>query len=449
MIGKLLHPELMQLIESRQFNRLREVLSEFGPADIAEILEDMESEEGKAVLLRVLPYQVAADVFEHLSSEEQELSLRALGKEKVAQILNEMNPDDRTAFFEELPSSATQQLLSLLSPDERRVAVQLLGYPEDSVGRRMTPEYVAIRKDWTVGEVLAHLRRVGRDRETLNQMFVLDPSGRLAGSVRLRHLVVEDLQTPIADLLEPATPTLSAADDQETAVAAFKKYDRTTLPVLDSQGVLVGVVTVDDVLDVVDEEATEDIHRGMAVEPLHTSLAKVGFGELYRGRVVWLVLLVFMNILSGAGIAYFEDLIESLVALVFFLPLLIGSGGNSGSQSATLVIRAMALGEIKIRDYLKVLFKELRVAIALGITMSAAVFMVAWWRSGSEVAVVVAISMVAVVFVGSLMGMSLPFVLGRLKLDPATASAPLVASLADIAGVLIYLGIAQALLTNV
>jgi magnesium transporter len=444
-IGKLIKPELEGLISLREFNQLREVLLQFTAPDIAEILSDFDPE-SRAVLLRVLPYALAADVFEYLNVEDQENLIHALGNEKVAQILNEMTPDDRTAILEELPPAVTQRLLTLLSPEERRIATTLLGYPEDSIGRRMTPEFVAIRWDWTVAEVLAHLRRIGKQYETLNQMFVVDPAGTLAGVVRLQNLVTAALDTPVATLLERQPIALQATDDQETAVGVFKKYDRTTLPVLDSKGVLVGVVTVDDVLDVAEEEATEDIHRAGAVAPLMTSLPRARFKDLYGRRVSWLVLLVFVNIFSAAGIAHFEDLIASVVALVFFLPLLIGSGGNAGSQAATLAIRSMALGEIRMTDYWRVLVREISVSLALGATMAAAVFLLAWWRSGIAVASVVAISMIVVVFIGSLVGLSLPFVLNKLKLDPATASAPLVTSLADILGVLLYLSIAQALL---
>lgn len=446
MIGKLLGPELTQLIHRREFRKLRDILGEFQAPDIAEILSDIELDSDKAVLLRILPFQLAADVFEYLELEEQEKLLQGLGDRKVARILNEMTPDDRTAILEELPSAVSQKLLSLLSPEERKLAVDLLGYPEDSVGRRMTPEYAEVQKDWNVGQVLGYLRRAGRDRETLNQLFVLEADGKMAGFVRLRDLVVSELETPISELVEEPAATLRAFDDQETAVAEFKKYDQTALPVVDSRGVLVGVVTIDDMMDVADEEATEDFQKGMAISPLHTSIVRARFGRLYGSRVVWLVLLVFVNILSGAGIAHFEELIESVIALVFFLPLLIASSGNAGAQAATLVVRSMALGEVRPRDYLRVFMKELSVAVALGLTMAGAVFLVAWWRSGLTVGVVVAISMITVVLIGSLIGLSLPFILNRFKLDPATASAPLVTSLADVSGVIIYLTIAQWLL---
>jgi magnesium transporter len=442
MIGHLLKPELEDLIEQRNFSALREILAEFPAAEVAELLAALKAEH-QAVLLRILPSQLSADVFEHLRLEDQEPLLRALGSEVVARILNEMEPDDRTAILGELPAAVTQRLLGLLTPEERQTSISLLGYPEQSVGRRMTPDYVAVQEHWTVMDVLAHLRRVGHTRETLDQLFVVDARGKLTGMVKLRDLVTAELNRTISQLLRPQVTFLTADSDQETAVGVFKKYDLTVVPVVDSDGILVGVVTVDDVLDVAEQEATEDIHRVGAVEPLTTSLLRAPFQVLYGRRVFWLVLLIVVNIFSGAGIAYYEKLIESAVALVFFLPLLMGSGGNSGSQAATLVIRSMALGEVKPRDYLKLFGREIGVALALGMTMAVAVFFLGWVRSGIHVAIAVSVSMVVVVVIGSLIGMSLPFILSRLRLDPAAASAPLVTSLADISGVLIYFAIAQ------
>src|SRR5882762_10377287 len=275
MIGSLLKPELAELIRQRNFNQLREILCEFPPPDIAEIFYDLDPED-EAVLLRLLPRELAAEVFDHLPVEDQEKMLHALGSEEVARILNDLPPDDRTRLLEELPAAATQKLLALLKPEERKIATELLGYPKDSIGRRMSPEYVAIQQNWTVGEVLAHLRKVGRDRETFNQLYVVDDKGRLVDSVRLRNLVLAELNTPASELFDHQSPALRATDDQETAVAAFKKYDRTILPVVDSNDVLVGVITVDDVLDVAEQEATEDIQKLGGMEALDAPYLKIG-----------------------------------------------------------------------------------------------------------------------------------------------------------------------------
>jgi magnesium transporter len=416
MIGSLIKPELDQLIEERDFNRLRELLCEFPPPDIAEILGDLEAET-QAVLLRLLPTPLAADVFECLEREHQEELLMALGNEHVAQILNEMAPDDRTAILEEFPSSATQRLLGLLAPEERRIALSLLGYPRDSVGRRMTPEYVAVRKEWTVAEVLAHLRQVGRERETLIRMFVVDPQGRLEGVVRLQRLVVAELATPVAELLETQLLSLNATDDQETAVATFRKYDLAVLPVVDSHGVLVGVVTVDDVLDVAEEEATEDMHMMAAVQALDAPYLHVGLGTMIRKRAGWLTLLFLGQMLTMTAMKHYEAELVTAAVLMLFVPLIISSGGNSGSQASTLVIRAMATREIELRDWWKVLSREIGASLGLGLVLAlVGLARVLLWPGREEVfgsfyvlvGVTVSISLVGVIMFGSLAGAMLP-----------------------------------------
>jgi magnesium transporter len=454
MIGSLIKPELDELIENRDFNRLREVLAAFPPADVAEILGDLEPAT-QAVLLRLLPTPLAADVFECLHRQDQEHLLMALGNEQVARILNEMAPDDRTAILEEFPSSATQRLLSLLAPEERRVALTLLGYPRDSVGRRMTPEYVAIRREWTVSDVLSHLRQVGHERETLNRLFVVDPSGRLEGVVRLQRLVATSLDTPVNTLLEPQVLSLNASDDQETAVEAFRKYDLTVLPVVDSRGNLVGVVTVDDVLDVAEEEATEDIQKMGAVQALDAPYLEVGLFSMIGKRAGWLTLLFFGQMLTTTAMERFEDQLASALVLALFIPLIISSGGNSGSQASTLVIRAFATQEVQLRDWWRVLLRELVSSAILGLVLAAiALGRVILWPNREElygqfyllVALTVSFSLVGIVMFGSLAGAMLPFVLRRLRLDPAVCSAPFVATLVDVTGLVIYFSIAQIVL---
>src|SRR5882724_6400421 len=334
MIGSLLQPELIELIRQRNFNQLREILCDFPAPDVAEILGDLSADD-KAVLLRILPQDLATAVFEYLSVEDQEKLVQALGNEQVASILNEMPPDDRTALLEELPAAATQKLLNLLSPKERKIAADLLGYPKESIGRRMTPEYVAIQQTWTVNEVLTHLRKVDRDLESFNQLYVVDDRGRLVDSVRLRNLVLADLNTPVAELFDHQSPALHATDDQETAVAAFKKYDRTILPVVDSNDVLVGVVTVDDVLDVAEKEATEDIQKLGGVEALGGPYLQIQVVEMIRKRAPWLVILFLSEMLTTTAMGFFQHEIERAVVLALFLPLIISSGGNSGSQATT------------------------------------------------------------------------------------------------------------------
>src|SRR5437773_3276188 len=370
MIGSLLQPELVELIRQRNFNQLREILCGFPAPDIAEIFTDLSADD-EAVLMRILPHDLATEVFEYLSVEDQEKLVQALGNEQVARILNEMPPDDRTALLEELPSAATQKLLNLLSPDERKIAADLLGYPKDSIGRRMTPEYIAIQQSWTVAEVFAHLRKVGRERESLNQLYVVDEKGRLVDSVRLRNLVVAEINTPVGELLDHQVFALRATDDQETAVAAFKKYDRTILPVLDSKDVLVGVVTVDDVLDVAEQEATEDIQKMGGMEALDAPYLKIGMLSMIRKRAGWLAILFVGEMLTATAMGYFQDEIAKAVVLALFVPLIISSGGNSGSQATSLIIRALAVRDIGLGGWWRVMRRELIAGLAVGCVLAA------------------------------------------------------------------------------
>lgn len=447
MLGNLIGPDIAELIAKRDFVALRKAIVSFDTGSVAELLEDLPSQD-LGVIFRILPRELAADIFEYLSLETQEELIKSLGQEQVAAVLNEMDPDDRTALLEELPGKVTQRLLTLLTPQERQVATQLLGYPEDSIGRRMTPDYVAVNEGWTIGEVLQHIRKVGHDRETLDVIFVVDDRGRLVDDLRLREIILADPAAPLSSIMDGQFSALRVDHDQEEAVREFQRLDRVALPVVDSSGLLVGMVTVDDVLDVAEEEATEDMQKMAGVNVLDAPYQEVGILAMVRKRLPWLLGLVVVNVMSGAGIAYFEDTIAAVVALVFFLPLLIGSAGNAGSQSATLVIRAMATGDVGLRDWLSLLGREVLVALCMGVIMSLAVFVLGYYRGGSDVAWVVALTMSLVVLLGSLAGMSLPFVLTWLRLDPAAASAPLVTSLADVAGVLIYFSIAAHLLRS-
>lgn len=455
MIGNLLQPELVELIAKRDFAQLRSILCDFPPADIAEIFFDLKPDD-EAVLLRILPNDIAALVFEHLPVDDQEKMLHALGTEKVAQILNDIAPDDRTALLEELPSAAIQKLLALLQPEERKIATDLLGYPKGSIGRRMTPHYVAIQQNWTVAEVLSHLREEEHKRDAISQLYVVDSKGHLVDYVRLRNLVVAPLQMSVLELLENQQIFLRATDDQETAVASFKKYDATILPVVDSKDVLVGVVTVDDVLDVAEREATEDIQKLGGVEALDLPYLKTDTFGMVRKRAPWLVILFLSEMLTSTAMTFFQDEIAKAVVLVLFLPLIMSSGGNSGSQATTLIIRAMALGEVTLRDWWRVMRRELGSGLLLGgilgvigfARITAWHFMFNrstggmygpyWWLVGLTILV----SLIGVVMWGSLSGSMLPFLLRRVGLDPATSSAPFVATLVDVTGVVIYFTVA-------
>lgn len=454
MLGNLLEPELRELIERREFNQLRTVLCTFTAPDIVEIFTDLKPRD-EAVLLRLLPHDLAADVFEHLAHDDQEKLLKALGEEEVAGILNSMAPDERTALLEELPAAATQKLLSLLTPTQRKIAADLLGYPPGSIGRRMTPDYVAIQQHWTVAEVLAHLRAVGRDRETLNQLYVVADKGVLVDWVRLRKVVVSELNKPVAELFEQKNWALRAGDPQHQAVESFRKYDVTVLPVLDSQGVLVGVVTVDDVLDLAEQQATDDIQRLGGVEALDAPYLRIALLTMIRKRAGWLAVLFLGEMLTATAMGYYEDEIAKAVVLALFVPLIISSGGNSGSQATSLIIRAMAVGDVQLRDWWRVLWRELIAGLALGLVLAViALVRILLWPNratlyGPHYALVgaaVAGSLVGVVLFGSVIGAMLPFILRRLGFDPAVSSAPLVATLVDVTGLVIYFSVAYQIL---
>jgi magnesium transporter len=440
MLNDLLRPEILDLIEGRDWTLLRDTLADWPAPEIADLLLHLRKED-RVLLFRALPRTVGTDVFSHLSFDQQDGLLRDLTDEETRLLLADLPPDDRTHLLEELPGQATQRMLNLLGPEDLEEARWLLGYPEDSVGRLMTPDYVAVHPHWTVEEALAHIRRQGRDSETINRVFVIDERWHLIDDIELRHLILAPPAARVADVMDHTVISISAFAKRGEAVTMIRRYDQFVLPVVDSDGVLVGIVTVDDVLDVQEQEATEDFHRVASVGPVRMSLRDAPLALLYRARIGWLLILVFMNIFSGAGIAAFEDTLAATIALAFFLPLLIDSGGNAGSQSATLMIRAMAVGDVRMGDWFRLLGKELAVALAIGITMAAGAASIAYFRA-PEVIPVVAITMTMIVLVGSLLGMSLPFVFTRLGWDPATASAPLITSLSDISGVLIYFSIA-------
>src|ERR1700736_2828446 len=300
MVGKILVPEIKGLIETRNFAALREMFREWPPADVAEVILDMD-EDDQVILFRVLPSALAADVFEYLDVEAQQKLLRGMAHEQVVGILNEMSPDDRTALLEELPSAAARQLIKLLTPEERQIAQALLGYPEGSIGRLMTPDFIAVHDDWTVKEVLDHVREFGRDSETLNVIYVVDEKGKLIDDIRMREFLLKPLANTVRELMEKTYVTLNVHDSQQDALNIFRKYDRTALPVVDSTGVLVGIVTIDDMLDVAEQEATEDIQKLGGLEALDEPYTTIPFLRMVKKRATWLVLLFLGEMLTATA----------------------------------------------------------------------------------------------------------------------------------------------------
>jgi magnesium transporter len=456
MLGKLIQPEINELIARRSFLSLKEVLVDLTPPEIADVIEDIEAED-RAIIFRLLPRDLAADVFEYLEFELQEVLLKSLGQGEVAAILNEMAADDRTLLLEELPANATKQLLSLLSPEERSVATKLLGYPEYSIGRLMTPDYIAVGKDWTVGQVFEYIRKHGKDKETLLVLYVVDEKGKLIDDIRIRKFLLAPLEAKVEDLMDASLVSLNAFDEQEKAIEVFREYDREALPVVDSNGILIGIVTIDDVLDVAEEEATEDIQKIGGVEALDDPYMDTPIARLVKKRAGWLVVLFLGEMLTTTAMAFFEDELARAIILVTFIPLIVSSGGNSGSQASTLVIRAMALGEITLRDWWRVMKREILSGLALGLILGIIGFLrVELWSSFSDIygehatliGLTIGFTLVGIVMLGTLTGSMLPLLLRKLGLDPATSSAPFVATLVDVSGLIIYFAMATLILTG-
>jgi magnesium transporter len=415
------------------------------PADIAHVLRELEPSVAWR-MLDLLPLPRQAEVFGYLDPATQVRLAHAVPRAKLAALVTEMHADERADLYNKMSDDQREALLPALAQAEREDIRRLAAYAEGTVGAIMTSDYALLGQSLTAREAIEHLRNQAQDKETIYRAYVVDDQRRLIGSLRLEDLILAPAGQRVGEIMERHTHAVRVDDDQEDAARQLARYDLLALPVVDGDGRLVGILTHDDALDVLQEEATEDFHRVGSVGHIVGGLREASFRTLYQKRAPWLILLVFANIFSGAGIAYFEDTIAAYVALVFFLPLLIDSSGNAGSQSATLMVRALATGEVVLRDWGKMLGRELGVAVLLGITMAVAVSFLGVFRGGPEIAVVVALTMVIVVIVGSLVGMSLPFALSRFNLDPATASAPLVTSIADAAGVIIYFAIATAFL---
>jgi len=444
--------ELASAVHSGDYSRLRDLLRNRHASDVAQILTDLGVED-QVIVFRIMPRKDAAAVFEYLSLEEQESLLKAMAHEDVATLLNSMAPDDRTMFLEELPASATRQLLAMLTPAERSIASKLLGYPEGSTGRLMTPNYIGVREHWSIREVLDYIRTHGQDSETLNVVYVIDEAGMLVDDIRIREFLLAPLDKRVSDLMDRRFVGLKATDDQKEAVAMFRQYDRTALPVTDSAGILIGIVTIDDVLDVAEEAATKEIQNIGGTEALDEPYMKIAMPRMIRKRAGWLTALFLGEMLTATAMGVFESEIERVVQLALFIPLIISSGGNSGSQAATLVIRALALGEVGLVDWWRIVRRELVAGLSLGVILGAIGFTrITIWHALLPkaygdiwflLAMTVGLALVGVVLWGSLVGSILPLVLQRLGYDPAVSSAPFVATLVDVTGLIIYFLVAM------
>jgi magnesium transporter len=449
-LERLVLPEIRELLESKDLATLREVLSRWDPADVGALISDLAPDD-RTLVFRSLEGPTASNAFAYIELDFQEQLVESLPSAELAKILNSMAPDDRTALLAELPKERTQRLLSLLTPDERKVAESLLAYPDESVGRLMTPDYIVVKEHWSVEHVLDYVRTYGKDSETLNAVYVTDVRGKLIDDIRIREILLAPVQTRIKDLMDRTFVTLTVELPQQEAVELFRRYDRSALPVVNADGILVGIVTVDDVLDVAEEEATREIQRFGGLEALEEPYIATPLLMMVRKRATWLVVLFVGEMLTATAMGFFEDEIERAVVLALFVPLIISSGGNSGSQAATLLVRALALGEVQLAQWGRVFCREMVSGLLLGLILGTIGFLrIAAWSVFSEiygphwalVGVTVGVALVGVVLWGTITGSMLPFVLKRLGFDPASSSAPFVATLVDVTGLIIYFSVA-------
>lgn len=445
------YTEIINIIENKRWDKLKYSLADMHAAEIADIIRILDNDKNKSILFRLLSTEKAAYVFSELDSNEQESLISSMSDNELKELIHEMSPDDRTSLFEELPSDITKKIFSLMKETDLNIARQLLGYPEESVGRIMTPEYIDVHPDFTVKQTLEYIRKYGKDSETFEVIYIVDKNDILLGYILLKDLLFAKTEEKVGFLMHTDIIYLSVYSDQEEAVKVGRKYDLLYIPVVDSKNALIGIVTIDDIFDIAEEEDTEDFHKLGAIsvdDDFSGNIKQASVFTLYKKRIVWLFILVFINIISGYFIGLFTDTISKYVSLIFFLPLLIDSAGNAGAQSSTLIIRSLSIGDVKKSDWLFMFGKEILISAALGLTMGLTVSLLAIFRGGLTIAFVVSLSMILVVIIGSLIGLCLPFIFVKLKKDPTTSSVPLVASICDISGTSIYLFLATVILSK-
>lgn len=433
-----------QQLRSEKFNTAIGLLNELNIADQASVLKGLTPTEQVKILQKL---DEPSEVFAYLPLSQQAVLAEFIPVPDFIPILDNMYSDDFVDIYKKLSPELQQQLITLLSEESQNTLRKLALYPEGTAGAMMSSSFVTLHQDLCMDEAIQALRIIAATRETLYLVYIVNEQNQLIGVISLRQIIQARPEATIAEVMERDVIYVYTYDDQEVVAKTLAYYDLIALPVVDEQERMLGIITYDDVMDIVEAETTEDILKSGAVSPLaELSLKTAPIITLYQKRVFWLVILVFGSLLSGIGIAHFEEIISTHIVLVFFLPLLVGSGGNAGSQSATLMVRALATGDVQFKDWFSLLGRETVVALCLGVTMACAVSMLGYIRGDFMVAIVLAISMVGIVLMGCLTGMSLPFILNKLKLDPASASAPLVTSICDATGVIIYLFVASKLL---
>jgi magnesium transporter len=435
-----------ELLESKQYRTLRERLADSEPTHIADLLASIAADEA-VIAFRLLPKNLAISVFDYMDGASQNQLLEAFSDQTARDFLEAMPPDDRTELLDEVPAKVARRLLQILSPDQRRVTLQLLGYEEETAGREMTPLFVDLHSDMTVAQSLERVRQLAINRETVYECYVMDRRRYLIGTVSLKDMVIADPDAKVSDIMKPDPPFVSTHTDREEVARELREHNLLAIPVVDAERRLVGTITHDDVADIIEREATEDIYHFGAVSGTERGYFASRILDVVRRRGVWLLLLIVVNTVTGAIIARQKELLGELLILAAFIPLLIGTGGNVGAQSATVVIRGLATGEVKPRRALAVVLREVGIGALLGIILGLVALGWAYALGRNlEVAVVVSMTLVAISVMATLAGGALPFVFRLLKIDPALVSAPFITTVMDIFGVAVYFGIAYMIL---
>lgn len=446
MLKELLQPEIEDLIEDKDWKSLRDILTLWQEVETANLITSLKNDDKYRVFI-ILPRDYYLEVFPKLVPIDQQRIIESMNETDVKELLENMNPDDRTYFLESIPENMSDNILKLLGRDEREIASWLLAYPDGSIGRLMTPEYISVKPDWTVGEAFEYVRNHIAESETYTTIYVADSRRTLIGSIALRKLFFTDQNTLVSEITNNC-PSILVYEEQKNAIDIIKKYNLHSLAVIDDRHSIIGIVTVDDILDIAEEEYTDDFHKMAGItsseDQFDDNLKITPIFTLYKQRILWLLILVFINIFSGGVIGIFQNTLQKHIVLVVFLPLLIGSGGNAGSQSATLIIRSLAVGDVVLKDWFYMLSKELIVASFLGLSMAFGAYILGIIRDGFEIAAIVSVSMFSIVFIGSVIGLCLPFILTKLNIDPAISGAPMLTSICDIVGTAVYCSIAAA-----
>ncbi|AKC61850.1 magnesium transporter [Clostridium sporogenes] len=440
--------KILELINGKKYSEAREELLKLNSVDIATLLEEVDNKKNMLVLFRLLPKDIEIDVFSYMPNDMQQYIIQSITHEEMTTIIDQLYFDDVIDLLEEMPANIVKKILLNTDEKKRKLINQFLKYEEDSAGSIMTIEFVDLKKEMTVEQAIERIRKTGVDKQTINTCYVIDKNRKLEGITSIRRLILSNKDVLIKDIMKENYVFINTFDDQEYVASQFKKYDLVSMPVVDKEHRLVGIITIDDIVDIIDQENTEDFHKMAAMEPSEEEYLKTGVFELAKHRIIWLLVLMISATFTGNIIRKSEDVLQSVVILASFIPMLMDTGGNSGSQSSTLVIRGLALGEIKLKDIFKVMWKEFRVSIVVGIVLSIVNFLRIYFieKVSFMVSMTVCISLFFTVVLAKVVGGILPIAAKKLKLDPAIMASPLITTIVDAVALLIYFGIAKMLL---